>query len=464
MVQASTSGSYMKGGWQSQRRFLVIASCLIAVACADELQSSSSSSGSPDFSLFRDTPDSGGVVPVLDATVQMDSRTPSEPVRDSTTLPSMDGGTTSDAQPGTGGCNQDGECGAGERCISGVCTPNGPADPCAGINCPNGFQCEGGECIFDGCNNDTDCPDGQRCLNGDCVRRPNDESPCGLCPAPRFCVGDVCAQCEEDDDCLDGFDCINFSCRLGEPDDDECRQDRDCDADEVCRRGECEDDPNARPCGFCPPPRFCVDERCAECEEDDDCPDGLRCEDLLCVFDGPGPANCIRDEDCPGGICMNGECIAAPAGENACDMIRPYAVGQAIRGNTNNGSSTHAGSCSLNADAPELVYSFVADRPGPICMTTNGSDFDTNLYVREGSCLNGQEPVGACNLNNGTSRADGRVALLNVATATDSTLHFEANAGTTYFVFIDGWHRRSGQFVLSSRPGWCDRNAPPPSP
>ena len=173
---------------------------------------------------------------------------------------------------------------------------------------------------------------------------------------------------------------------------------------------------------------------------------------------------CVRDEDCPGGLCRNGQCVAAPLGNHACEMVLPYGVGQVVRGNTNNGSSSQSGSCSLNADAPELAYRFVTANAGPVCLTTNGSSFDTNLYVRRGDCLNGQEPEGGCNINNGTSRANGRLALLNVMSPSDSTLHFEATAGTTYFVFVDGWHQRAGQFVLSSRSGWCDRDAPPPSP
>ena len=211
-------------------------------------------------------------------------------------------------------------------------------------------------------------------------------------------------------------------------------------------------------------PRFCVGPRCAECEDDDDCPEALRCRDLLCILDGPGPAGCIENDDCPGGVCINRQCQGAPVEDDACMSPTAYELGALVRGDTSQASSTHTGSCSLNADAPERVYSFIADLNGPICVTTNGSAYNTNLYIRAVDCENGQEPQGACNINNGTSSTNGRLAMLNVNSPSDSTLHFEATAGTRYFIFVDGWNRASGQFVLSTQPGWCERGNPPPMP
>jgi hypothetical protein len=151
-------------------------------------------------------------------------------------------------------------------------------------------------------------------------------------------------------------------------------------------------------------------------------------------------------------------------GPDACENVVAYAIGQVARGDTSDSGSLYQGSCSLNADAPEVVHSFIAAANGPVCFTTSGSSFNTLLYIRSENCTQGEEPEGGCNINNAVGQPGNRPAHLNVANQSDSTLHFEAQAGVRYYIFVDGWHLQSGAYVLSSRAGWCDRDNPPPVP
>ena len=127
-------------------------------------------------------------------------------------------------------CQDFSDCPAGVECVNGVCSAGGSVDACGA--CPGGTECRGGRCEpFGalGCNDDGDCGFGQRCdgagvcvddnagnpcdllgnngcsPNQDCVPSgPNPLAPQGVCAAaataPLF-SGDVCQPSTAENPC-----------------------------------------------------------------------------------------------------------------------------------------------------------------------------------------------------------------------------------------------------------------------
>ena len=88
--------------------------------------------------------------------------------------------------------------------------------------------------------------------------------------------------------------------------------------------------------------------------------------------------------------------------------------------------------------APERVYQWTPTRSGTATIDTCDDDtkYDTVVYVRQASCRAGVEV--AC--NNDTC-SGGR-----------SRVRPEVVAGVTYYIFVDGWGTRSGDFELRVTP------------
>jgi len=199
-------------------------------------------------------------------------------------------------------CSTNGDCLEGFFCNrSGTCQENSdqPRTPSA-LGCPDDciqscssetFRCEPIVCIVDddcpcgpcggdglctvGCEDDTDCPAGQVCgADGRCEQ-------CKACEADSDCAADVpCVEgccdglpsCRNDSDCDIGV-CVKGKCQ-------ECRQDRDCEAnygtdDLVCIENRCE-----TPCYTGLSDGSCFDglkagDLCENCPEQ--CPEGYVC-------------------------------------------------------------------------------------------------------------------------------------------------------------------------------------------
>jgi hypothetical protein len=105
-------------------------------------------------------------------------------------------------------------CTGNQVCVNGQCVSN----PCAGVNCPSGQYCAGGQC-FGSCAG-VECPEGQRCRMGTCEADPC-KKPCGF--------GRVC-----DDD---SGTCVQDPCPFTM-----CPQGQECDPN---RGGMCVDSPCA---------------------------------------------------------------------------------------------------------------------------------------------------------------------------------------------------------------------------
>ena len=112
-------------------------------------------------------------------------------------------------------------------------------------------------------------------------------------------------------------------------------------------------------------------------------------------------------------------------------------VGMPVNGATA-GESTASGNCRT-ASGPEAIYRLQVLGGGPVCLTTEGSDFDTVLYVRT-DCADAATEV-ACNDDNGMGLR--------------STVELDAEAGVTYFVFVDGYSLGQGEYILTVSEGAC---------
>lgn len=95
------------------------------------------------------------------------------------------------------------------------------------------------------------------------------------------------------------------------------------------------------------------------------------------------------------------------------------------------GASNEEGSCGGDG-APELVFAWTAPQAGTYTIHTTGSDFDTLLYVRDGSCIG--EELG-CDDDGGPS--------------TQSSLTLKLAAGQDIVIVADGYSDNSGTVVLT---------------
>ncbi len=157
------------------------------------------------------------------------------------------------------------ECEFGFECNEGT---NMCDDPCAGVQCPGeGERCWRGECVVDSCVQ-TGCPEGSICNGVECV-----PDPCinAMCEAGEFCRGGQCipscaqVACPLYEVCVDGM-CIE----------DDCGGVRCPDGQACLGGGQCEDDP------------------CSGVQ----CPENQRCVAGECVFD-----DCSQVECPPGQVC-----------------------------------------------------------------------------------------------------------------------------------------------------------------
>ena len=132
-------------------------------------------------------------------------------------------------------CTQDADCGTGESCASGICSP-GPEPSCFTLNsCQNGQVCINGACgacsSFEDCN--TSPYGGPRrlmglaCINGACSAC-STNSQCG---GGQACVGGTCGTCSTDGQCGGSGKCSNGYCV--------CTSDSQCQAGQRCGAGVC---------------------------------------------------------------------------------------------------------------------------------------------------------------------------------------------------------------------------------
>lgn len=124
---------------------------------------------------------------------------------------------------------------------------------------------------------------------------------------------------------------------------------------------------------------------------------------------------------------------AKPANDDfasAAPLTGDSATADSSRATAESGEPAHAG----NGAAKSLWWTWTAAQNAPVRISTGGSDFDTVLAVYTGSGIHSLVPVAENDDANGTR---------------ESQVEFDAVAGTTYRIAVDGYDGESGAVVLA---------------
>jgi hypothetical protein len=335
-------------------------------------------------------------------------------------------------------CNGVADCldPACERDANCVCTPapdgeqcgNGLDDDCDGAVDCNDADCVGTpacECTFDevgrcGDGIDNDCDGAADCADPDCI----DNRLCACRATPESCDSG------EDEDCDLLVDCADPDCRgtwacvcqpPGLPESCGDGVDNDCDALIDCA------DPDCVAAAEC---SGCTRERCQD-GIDNNCNGRIDCADAECYFDPACAAvpelcsNSLDDDNDTRVDCQDPDCANNPycvLKQSNCLSPRYIPGTGSYTGDTSGNIGENSGSCG--GEAGEAVFYFVLGAPSRVHLDSIGTDFDSMLYVRVGSCDHGVE-IG-CDDDSGGSLW---------SAALDFTLLYPA----TYYVFLDGY-------------------------
>ncbi|MFH1436164.1 MAG: MXAN_6577-like cysteine-rich protein [Pseudomonadota bacterium] len=317
-----------------------------------------------------------------------------------------------------GNCGSCGNiCGAEEVCVSGDCSaegcPEGQTDCAGGCKdtstdesncgscgnlCDPGESCVDGECLIT-------CPEGQELCEGRCVATSSDEANCGACGndcrADQVCSSGDCV-------CPGSWEECGGACVDTQNNPDHCGScTNTCEGSEACVEGDCTLD---CPEGMDPCFGYCVDtgsdrRHCGEC--------GNECE---------------TDESCVSGTCeSSGVCLA-----DSCSTAVDVSGGGRFTGNSTCAGDDYSGSCGGSAGR-EIVFKFTLTKTQDIFISTQGTSFDTVLYVRRAACDTGTDSW--CNDDEHDTW--------------QSELNLVDLAAGTYYVFLDGYFSSShGDYVF----------------
>lgn len=360
-------------------------------------------------------------------------------------------------------CQADDACPDGLICVDRVCR-----EGCRRAeDCPQGLQCdpETLEC-FAACVDDEGCGapefravcDDGRCVDVACVVDDH-------CDPGSWCAGEGAATtCEEGcrvDDCPDGQFCdlesracvvgcvSDDGCALGTWCDvgaaicrDGCREDVECEGEQVCARFEgeafeerrcltsCAADPDCPDSMFCtqtltergvcvdgcrgepdncPPGQACdVESRlCLDdpCRNHGDCEDGMRCDEGACVFGCGSDAACLDGAACAEtGLCTCGGELGCADGQCFDGLCRqPCEEDAECPGICHPEASVCVDSCGSDADCPgadNVCADFCQPRS---CLADTDCEEDAN-FCGDGLCapgcrVDGCEPGTFCDLD-----------------------------------------------------------------
>lgn len=285
---------------------------------------------------------------------------------------------------------------------------------------------------------DQDCDMRVDCADPDCARSP-------LCctPVPEMCTGGVDEDCDMRVDCADP-DCAGSpACCTPRPEVCSGGIDEDCDLRIDCGDPDCA----ASPLCCVPVPEMCTGGR------DEDCDGSIDCMDPDC---GGHPACCVpspevcsggRDEDCDGLVdCADPQCAMDPLCRTCPDRDLGSRVGARVAsGSTVGQGADLVGTCGSTMGAPDVAFAWTVPRSATYVFDTEGSTYDTVLYLIDGASCSG--PVIACDDDSGSG--------------TRSRLERTLRAGTRLVIVVDGFGTSAGDFVLNLAPltsevGRCD--------
>lgn len=182
--------------------------------------------------------------------------------------------------------------------------------------------------------------------------------------------------------------------------------------------------------------RGCIDQE--DCRDDSCVEQSCYNELTACGFDISPPLLPGSDEPSVDETSSDGnldEQSNLPENGGVCDAATPLSWGTQT-GTTLNAASIFQGSCS--GQGAEVVYALTVDSDTVVCLDTFDSNYDTALYVTANTC-GGQANEVACN--------DDTYGI-------QSQVLFSAEAGVTYYVFVDSYNV-SGDFNLTATRGAC---------
>ena len=138
--------------------------------------------------------------------------------------------------------------------------------------------------------------------------------------------------------------------------------------------------------------------------------------------------------------------VGQPTPNETCDLATDVSAGGTFQGTTIGAGDDYSahGCIFASITGPDLVYSFRSEVAATFRFTvTPAGQFDPILYV-----LDACPPVGDC--------LDGTMLF---GPGQPDTLDFDAAAGTTYYLVVDGALGDSGVFSLEVSPGWTGGGA-----
>ena len=199
------------------------------------------------------------------------------------------------------------------------------------------------------------------------------------------------------------------------------------------------------PCAEWPSPIFDLDGD-GIADDEDNCPGVANPDQADADGDGTGDAcepECDADDDCGEELlCVDGQCRPPFACELSGELVQgPDPI--AIAGNSSGGTASTMGSCG--GRGVEAVWRLAAVANAVLCIDTNGSGFDTLIYVREGVCGH-DAPELVCNDDGGLEMA--------------ARVEVEVEAGVEYFLFVDGFAGDGGDYVVNVSDGPCGEGPP----
>jgi peptidoglycan-associated lipoprotein len=125
--------------------------------------------------------------------------------------------------------------------------------------------------------------------------------------------------CKKDTHCHEGEYCVNNRCQ-------QCRDNGDCPEGQECSAGACRDIPEyCNDSADCAEGQICRDRRCGPCLSRSDCADDKVCLDGQCL-----DAECRTTDDCPAGLscvgyrCQVDEAAASALGAGDCQLEPLY--------------------------------------------------------------------------------------------------------------------------------------------
>jgi hypothetical protein len=330
-------------------------------------------------------------------------------------------------------CSTAGGCGCrpqpqGENCSNGLDDDCDTFVDCFDPDCRGTRACGCSRDEVGRCNNgyDDDCDGLIDCADPDCAGDPT----CGCRASPEVCFDGRDNDCDLLIDCADP-DCAGTGpCACvppGQP--------------EVCQDGA---DNDCNGLVDCADPACLLSASCAHCTQeicndgvDNDCDGSIDCADGTCLLSPYCP---VQPEICNNGLdddfdgktdCADPDCATNPycaARQDSCVTARFIPGTGSYFGDTTGHSSYTAGTCG--GAAGEAVFYLVLNQPSYLRVDSSGSQFDSTLYVRSGSCGEGLE-LGCDD--------DSACLWGGVACNWNAGLEFALLDPGTYFIFLDGF-------------------------